>query len=224
MCEECRITARRPADVLRAPLFVARAQAAQQRKHVQPSSPTHPLHPTMAALVSMAKAISSTLPSAPSLVQGATNAVKSAVGGTKDGIPAQLRKGLDVEALEAVESVEVDGTVSLLLLNCLVRCGSRGKRWEDLAARRLKTDLSSLLASQVLIKILKHFLDNPNSETSGQLLGLDLNSVLEVSDCFAFPQLPASERGADEEKERAAGRAARTSSFVAALRLCPISH
>lgn len=100
-----------------------------------------------------------------------------------------------------------------------------GKEVGELAVRRLKTDLSSLLlVSQVLIKILKHFLDNPNSETSGQLLGLDLNSVLEVSDCFAFPQLPASERGADEEKERAAGRAARTSPFVAALRLCRTNH
>lgn len=68
---------------------------------------------------------------------------------------------------------------------------------------------------QVLIKILKHFIDSPSSETSGQLLGLDLNGTLEIADAFAFPQLPQSERGADEEKERAAGRAASTSS-----RLC----
>lgn len=74
---------------------------------------------------------------------------------------------------------------------------------------------------QVLIKILKHFLDSPSSETSGQLLGLDLNGTLEIADAFAFPQLPQSERGADEEKERAAGRAASTSSRFAALsRLC----
>jgi hypothetical protein len=71
----------------------------------------------MAARVSMAKAISANTPSPAALLSNATTAVKGAVAAatTKDGIPAELRKGLDVEAQEAIESVEVDGMVSLCL-------------------------------------------------------------------------------------------------------------
>lgn len=67
----------------------------------------------MAALVSMAKAISASAPSPAALLSNATTAVKGAVQAatTKDGIPAELRKGLDVEAHESIETVEVDGMV-----------------------------------------------------------------------------------------------------------------
>ncbi|KAL7411024.1 hypothetical protein BDY24DRAFT_397412 [Mrakia frigida] len=70
----------------------------------------------------------------------------------------------------------------------------------------------------VVIKILKHALDFPTSDITGQLLGLDLNGTLEVSDSFPLPALPPSERGADEEKERAAHRAAHATYSAEMLR------
>ena len=60
-----------------------------------------------------------------------------------------------------------------------------------------------------MIKILKHALDSPSHDITGQLLGLDLNGTLEVSDSFPLPPSPPAERGADEDKERTANRAAR---------------
>ena len=110
----------------------ARCQRPRPERELLPN--TTPLSPafrlplsipsSMAALVSMAKAISANTPSPAALLSNATTAVKGAVAAatTKDGIPAELRTGLDVEAQEAIESVEVDGMVSLCLSSRELLC------------------------------------------------------------------------------------------------------
>lgn len=44
-----------------------------------------------------------------------------------------------------------------------------------------------LLVEQVILKIIKHCKDHSPSLVTGQLLGLDVGSVLEVTNCFPFP-------------------------------------
>ena len=45
------------------------------------------------------------------------------------------------------------------------------------------------LEGQVLMKIAQHCKDNAslNTVVTGQLLGLDIDTTLEVTDCFPFP-------------------------------------
>lgn len=43
------------------------------------------------------------------------------------------------------------------------------------------------LVEQVILKIIKHCKDHSPSLVTGQLLGLDVGSVLEVTNCFPFP-------------------------------------
>ncbi|CED84402.1 Translation initiation factor 3, subunit h (eIF-3h) [Phaffia rhodozyma] len=128
----------------------------------------------MASAPSLASLLSASLPASSaasaSASASATNNTSSGKQNKTDGIPASLKGGLDVEGLNPINSVELDGLV--------------------------------------IIKIIKQYLDNPTTETTGHLLGLDLNGTLEVSDSFALPNSPPWERGADEEKERASNRAA----------------
>ena len=44
------------------------------------------------------------------------------------------------------------------------------------------------------MKIVKHCTENAPSLVTGQLLGLDVGSTLEVTDCFPFPSDPHAQR------------------------------
>lgn len=47
------------------------------------------------------------------------------------------------------------------------------------------------LTGLVLLKIIKHCNSSLPSMVTGQLLGLDVGSTLEVTDCFPFPVRPS---------------------------------
>jgi translation initiation factor 3 subunit H len=49
------------------------------------------------------------------------------------------------------------------------------------------------LDGHVVLKIAKHCRDNMPNLVTGQLLGLDVGPVLEVTDCFPFPVTPVRE-------------------------------
>jgi len=70
------------------------------------------------------------------------------------------------------------------------------------AAKRDTTpkDLKAVqLSGLVVVKIQKHCNDSLPSLVTGQLLGLDVGSTLEITDCFPFPSLTAEdESGAPE--------------------------
>ena len=55
------------------------------------------------------------------------------------------------------------------------------KKQEDKALRVVK------LEGSVVLKIVKHCQESQPSLVTGQLLGLDIGSSLEVTDCFPFP-------------------------------------
>ena len=54
--------------------------------------------------------------------------------------------------------------------------------------------ISSLSWPQVVLKIIKHCKENLPNLVTGQLLGLDIGSTLEVTNCFPYPN-----RGVEEE-------------------------
>lgn len=100
----------------------------------------------------------------------------------KETIPKSLAHAVDVEAEIPLESVQIDGLVRPL--QTLV--------W-----------LSSNPPSKVITKIIKHGRDAQNSNTTGVLLGIDLQGVLEVSNSFPLP----AKGGAGEDEGGGQSRA-----------------
>lgn len=44
-----------------------------------------------------------------------------------------------------------------------------------------------MISKQVVLKIIKHCRESYPVDVTGQLLGLDVDGVLEVTNCFPFP-------------------------------------
>lgn len=55
----------------------------------------------------------------------------------------------------------------------------------------------------VLLKIIRHCKESLPSFVTGQLLGLDIGRVLEVTNCFPFPSRDDAEYGAEDDKDGA---------------------
>ena len=126
-------------------------------------------------MATMAAAIAASLPT--------VQAAPAPVAPTQETLPASWNKNVDAEAEIPVANVQIDG---------LVRLGvSRGK-----------TGSLNDNSPQVTTKIIKHSLDS-SSNAHGLLLGLDLDGVLEISNCFPLPNQPSDE---DEKSLRSVGR------------------
>lgn len=126
-------------------------------------------------MATMAAAIAASLPT--------VQAAPTPVAPTQETLPASWAKNVDPEAEIPVTTVQIDGLVSIG-----ISCGS---------TRSLSDN-----STQVTTKIIKHSLDF-NSSVHGLLLGLDLDGVLEISNCFPLPNQPPDE---DEKSLKSVGR------------------
>jgi len=126
-------------------------------------------------MATMAAAIAASLPT--------VQAAPTPVAPTQETLPASWNKSVDPEAEIPVTTVQIDGLVSLS-----ISCG--------------RTGLLNDNPPQVTTKIIKHSLDF-NSSVHGLLLGLDLDGVLEISNCFPLPNQPPDE---DEKSLKSVGR------------------
>ena len=125
-------------------------------------------------MATMAAAIAASLP--------AVQAAPTPVAPTQQALPASWNKCVDAEAEIPITTVQIDGLVRL--------DGSRGR-----------TGPLNDNSLEVTTKIIKHSLDS-GSSAHGLVLGLDLDGVLEISNCFPLPNQPSDE---DEKSLKSVG-------------------
>lgn len=116
-------------------------------------------------MATMAAAIAASLP--------AVQAAPTPVAPTQQNLPASWNRKVDAEAEIPITAVQIEGLVRL--------CGFY---------RRVESLNDS--PSQVTTKIIKHSLDS-GSNAHGLVLGLDLDGVLEISNCFPLPNQSSDE-------------------------------
>jgi len=56
--------------------------------------------------------------------------------------------------------------------------------------------MRSMHLTQALLKIIKHAKDNVPDLVNGQLVGLDVEDRLEITNCFAYPSVDEDTDGA----------------------------
>jgi len=126
-------------------------------------------------MATMAAAIAASLPT--------VQAAPTPVAPTRENLPASWNKSVDAEAEIPITTVQIDGLVCLGVF-------------------RGRTGLLNDNSPQVTTKVIKHSLDS-GSNAHGLLLGLDLDGVLEISNCFPLPNQPPDE---DEKSLKSVGR------------------
>ena len=97
-------------------------------------------------------------------------------------LPASWNKNIDAEAEVSITTVQIDGLV------CFGRLVQ-------------KNHLLSDGSPQVTAKIIKHSLDS-GLNAHGIILGIDLEGILEISNCFPLPNQPSDE---DEKSTKSTG-------------------
>lgn len=128
-------------------------------------------------MATMAATIAASLPT--------VQAAPTPVAPTQESLPASWNKSVDAEAEIPITTVQVDG---------LVRLNELCRRTEPLNDNSI----------QVTTKIIKHSLDS-GSNAHGLVLGLDIDGVLEVSNCFPLPNQSSDE---DDKSVKSVGRCA----------------
>lgn len=126
-------------------------------------------------MATMAAAIAASFPT--------VQAAPAPAAPVRETLPASWNKSVDAEAEIPITTVQIDGLVRLNK-----SCG------------RI-TPLNGI-SCQVTTKIIKHSLDS-GSNAHGLVLGLDIDGILEVSNCFPLPNQSTDE---DEKSVKTVGR------------------